>query len=235
MQLKELLADMTRIMPPRIVLFEELFVGSRVTLDESFVLVGCEPPQLEETLEPRHRPLLLTNKGSSRRFEIASDYRSVSALVAAAPAGLFDSWALWPSEPLHPAKMLEKITLVVEDASPDSTFGVLLFLAAAAGVSTTQFPGEWLDSIDAWERHGDCSEPSISWCALESALAHRYIPATGSVTRETMSNAWQSALRFALGFLHFRQRQRRQSGRRVAESEDGRPVQGAGWLLSAGA
>ena len=38
-----------------------------------------------------------------------------------------------------------------------------------------------------------------------------------------------------LEFLHFRQQQRRQSERRVAEYEDGRPVQGAGWLLSAGA
>jgi hypothetical protein len=55
-------------------------------------------------------------------------------MIADPPPGLLDGWSIWAQRPLTPNKVLCQITLVVEDASPDSVIGTILLLMRLGGI-----------------------------------------------------------------------------------------------------
>jgi hypothetical protein len=162
------------------------------------VFVGCGKwPDAGTPLPMDH--LVINNKEMAQHFQRACS--SVTRLLEDPPGGLLESWATWGERPLSPAKAFERITLVAEDASPDSVFGVLLLLARLAGVDIRDFPREWIEAIDEWERTGVAEQPQRSWCALESALAHAYFPARSEHAAKALAQAWTAGLRFAAACL----------------------------------
>ena len=141
-------------------------------------------------------PFLLTNKGTARRFGRASDDSSVTKFVLHPPDDYLENWEPFQS-PLAPEEALASITLVADDISPDSVLAVLILLARMARVDPAQIPAAWIEAVDSWERSGDVSDPWHSWCALESALAHRHFPREGVVAPADFARGWAEALRFA--------------------------------------
>jgi len=143
------------------------------------------------------KPFLLTNKGTAQRFGLTHDYTSSTRFVLDPPKGYLESWDLWAKRPLAPYKALASITLVADDASPDAVLAVLVLLARLADVDISEIPAVWVDAVDYWERAGVSDVPWSSWCALESALTHRYFPREGPTPSEPFQLAWRDALRFA--------------------------------------
>jgi hypothetical protein len=150
------------------------------------IYVGCSPP---EATAPG--ALILDNKQAG-----------VSSVTRLVHARLPELWAQaglppWPTHGTPPAQMLQRHVLVVEDASPDSLFAVLVLLAYAAGLSAEDIPERWLAAIDAWERTGNAEQPEASWPALASALVHAAL----TPPRANWQQAWVQGLRFAAGVV----------------------------------
>lgn len=167
------------------------------TLPPDSILVGCGsrfgefPPSA----------LVLDNKGSARRFGLKEDIKCVTRMVAYPPSGFFDKWSLWDEKPIKPKALLERVTLVVEDASPDSTWGLLFLLARMAGCNLSEIVPAWLPAIERWEVEGMVDDPWIEWPSLASALAHSHFPGGREPTSDDYAKAWTDTLRFAAGSL----------------------------------
>ena len=168
------------------------------------VYVGCGRwPKAREV--QRERPaFLLTNKGSASRFGFAVDRTSVTHFVAKPPQGYLESFELWPHRPLGPVAVLDAIAIVGDDASPDSVFAMILFLARLAEVDLSEFPAAWAEAVDRWERTGLSRDPEKSWCVLESSLVHRSFPLQEELSSGHLSKGWLDALRFAAYCLQLR-------------------------------
>jgi hypothetical protein len=168
--------------------------GGRPFEVRGHVFVGCGTwPDPGLTLPTDH--LVLNNKRAGSRFQ--HKFPSVIKLLEAPPPGLLESWETWADRPLMPAQALQRITLVAEDASPDSVFGILLLLGRLAGLEPHQLPSGWIEAVDEWERTGVADEPQRSWCALASALAHARFPVGSQPSAEVLAAAWTDLLRFA--------------------------------------
>lgn len=187
--LKEFLDGVARARPARVVL-----ETGHVDDGGPCLHVGCG--RWPEAGAPQHPGRwLLNNKGTGARF--GRDYSSVTALVTHPPDELARAWASWAETVRTPDAVLAGLTLVVEDASPDSVFGVLLLLARLVGVTLGELGAAWGDAVDDWERTGNADEPWTSWCALASALAHSHFPPEEEPTPEALTDAWADALGFA--------------------------------------
>jgi hypothetical protein len=165
--------------------------GNEDSTPASRVFVGCGRwPATNLPLT-----LVLENKGAYPRW--GRHYSSVAQMLANPPEGLFDSWELWSQRPLHAAAALDRFTMVVEDASPDSVIAVVLLLARLFGVEPPDFPVDWINAADYWEREGVADDPWTSWCALASALAHSQFPRIGELSTYVLARAWTNTLHFA--------------------------------------
>lgn len=123
---------------------------------------------------------------------------SVSSLVAnALPERAYAALRSSSSEDLRRA--LERMQLVVEDASPDTCLAFILLLCRVLGVQTAALPAKWIDYVNRWEA-GDVhstGKPPVSWGALSSALTHSYYPVAGKPNRaapESLHAAHSTAL-----------------------------------------
>ena len=164
----------------------------------STVLIGCgcwSP----STGSQEDTQLLLQNKGAGLRF--GRSFTSVTKMLADPLNGYLESWAAWPSEPVDLQRFVASLRLVGEDGNPDSIFGLLLMLARVARVSSSEFPAEWIEAVDDWERTGTAEKPFRSWCSLESSLAHSMMYAHELNGSSTYTNAWQQGLLFAVDSL----------------------------------
>lgn len=134
-------------------------------------------------------PICLNNKGAGERCG-GRRFASVTRLVLDAWDALGPDWMVTLGEDAAPARFFGRFTLRVEDASPDSVFGLVCFLALANGVPAEAVPAAWVSSITRWEvgevRFG--VDPSRSYCALHSALVH------GRLDTQ-WDRAWLDALR----------------------------------------
>lgn len=162
------------------------------------VFVGCGSwPQPGEPVPPHRLPL--NNKGTRARF--ARDFTSVARLIAEPPPGLLEDWPFFTAGPVPPAVALDGLTLVVEDASPDSVIAVLLLLGRLAGIDLNAEAAAWIDAVDDWEINGNADDPWTSWCVLASALAHSHFPIAAEARAEDFAAAWTDVLRFAVAAL----------------------------------
>lgn len=140
--------------------------------------------------------VVLQNKGST--------YRSLSALLQHTGDDRIADGRRRLGEPATPAEL--RATLYVEDASPDSCLGLVLFLARVFGVPQAALPALWCDYADRWEQ-GDVrttGQPFASWGCLHSALAHDYItpqPGSEGPDAQGIETAFPIGLRYLLGLL----------------------------------
>jgi len=111
--------------------------------------------------------IILQHKGT--------DYGSVSDYVQHAAEGQIDAWRHSLG---NPASLRDiEATLYIEDASPDTCLGFVLFLAQIGGVEREALPALWCDYATRWET-GDTQttgSPFDSWGCLHSALGHSFI------------------------------------------------------------
>jgi hypothetical protein len=128
-------------------------------------------------------------------------YSSVVKLVLGAPPALLEQWRSIAEKATEPEEFFARFTLVVEDASPDSCFGLLCFLARLHGIATDQVPADWANFIDDWER-GDVTVSDNIFCAygpLHNALVHgRLNPSGGGVNAREINAAWLDGLRLMI-------------------------------------
>lgn len=150
-----------------------------------------------QELAVSREPFLLTNKGTAQHFGLARDYTSVTKFVLSPPKGYLESWDLWANRPLAPSSAVAAMTVVADDASPDSVMALLLLLAHLADVNLAEVPSAWVDAVDYWEQAGVADNPWRSWCALESALVHTCFSRRERATPGSFGLAWRDALRFA--------------------------------------
>jgi hypothetical protein len=162
------------------------------------IFVGCGTIQSTSSCE-RVDTFVFNNKATWPHFK--RRYDSLAKFIEDPPAGFLESWDLWGARPIPPHEVLQRVTLVVDDASPDSIFGVLVLLGRLAGVPIEQIPAEWIAAVDDWERTGVVDEPYRSWCALVSALAHARYPVAADVSCEALAAAWTDGLHFAAACL----------------------------------
>lgn len=171
----------------------------RKPLPEDAVLVGCSPRDDPSSLAPT--VLRLDNKRPPKGTASTEAYASVSRLVAELPAGLLETWPPWRDRGLPLAALLERITLLVEDASPDSVWAVVLLLARLRGLDPGEIAPAWLDAVERWETEGMVEQPYGEWPSLASALAHAHFPVGAAPSDQDFARAWTDVLRFAAGCL----------------------------------
>lgn len=101
--------------------------------------------------------------------------QGVTVLALKAPDALFDGWARLVGADAEPKRFFATYTLVVEDASPDSCFGLVVLLARLNGVEAAEVPESWTGYTRQWE-HGASrvTDPFRAWGPLVSALSHGY-------------------------------------------------------------
>ncbi|MDG4597046.1 MAG: hypothetical protein P9F75_15395 [Candidatus Contendobacter sp.] len=140
--------------------------------------------------------VVLQHKGSSDR--------SLGALLQHADDERIADWRRRLGQPATPAAL--RATLYVEDASPDSCLGLVLFLARLLGVPRAALPALWCDYADRWEQ-GDVrttGQPFASWGCLHSALGHSFIPPSVDPTQaggHGIETAFPICLRYLLDLL----------------------------------
>ncbi|MEA3277389.1 MAG: hypothetical protein U9Q81_19330 [Pseudomonadota bacterium] len=152
--------------------------------------------------------ILLNNKGAPSPG--SARYASICDMVTDLDFAAWPVWSRATADLGTPSELLGRFTLVVEDVSPDSCLGLILFFARSCGVPRDELPAPWIDYARRWEE-GDVKTtgaPFESWGALHSALAHSFAPPTdegssvpsgGIQDREAdlcLTRAWLSCLRF---------------------------------------
>lgn len=165
-----------------------------------------------DTARPaQHAGICLNNKGTARRFGRAQDYPTVTDLVLDPPAEVEAHWNACAAECFDLSTWLKSVTLVAEDAGPDSCFAFLCWLARLRGVdkgdlrATTLAP--WLIAVHRWEMTGMVSEPFRgAWPLLLSSLSHSHFFVTNhskspDVLSAELSQAWGEGLAFTIALL----------------------------------
>jgi hypothetical protein len=142
-------------------------------------------------------------------------FASVSDLALNAPTELFEGWRGVVGGDGSPEKFFARFKLIVEDASPDSCFGLLCLLMRLSGLGKEAVPPEWVNYIEGWER-GEVDVHESSYCAygpLHNALVHGkfnldILPMSDpehSHDADDIGGAWIDGLRFMLEALTSRQ------------------------------
>lgn len=143
--------------------------------------------------------MVLQHKGSSDH--------SISALLRHADDDRIADWRRRLGQPATPAAL--QATLYVEDASPDTCLGLVLFLARLFGAPRDALPALWCDYANRWEQ-GDMratGQPFASWGCLHSALGHSFIlPSMDAAQsdRHGIETAFPICLRYLLELLAHR-------------------------------
>lgn len=144
-----------------------------------------------------HQGACLNNKGAAARWGWKREPVTVAHLVRDAPDDLVAEWRTrFGTDAL---KALDRIQLIVEDASPDSVLSVAFWLARLEGVPAAELPQRWITSLTAWERDGVAPSVTRSWTALLSALSHSHFGAR--FNGDGIAEAWSDALRFTISLL----------------------------------
>jgi len=141
--------------------------------------------------------ICLNNKGASYLVDGRDrPFGSVTELVEKWPAELASGWNEAIGEETDPASILTRFRLVVEDASPDSCFGLVFFCARIYGLELSEVPENWRSYTKRWEAGDVLSTglPEVSFGALHSALYHSYL-------EEGWHHTWIEALAFLLETL----------------------------------
>jgi hypothetical protein len=150
--------------------------------------IGTGRFEIRASAEPQSLGICLNDKQAGKILKISPKISSVTDLVFRAPADLQDQWCRTVGNDVSPEAFLERFTLVVEDASPDSCFGVLFLLMRMAGIE--DIPNAWVRYIEGWERGEVVLGESVysDYGCLHNALVH------GKVDHD-IGGAWVEGLR----------------------------------------
>ncbi|QLH51893.1 MAG: hypothetical protein HWD57_20455 [Candidatus Accumulibacter cognatus] len=155
-----------------------------------------------------HPGVCLNNKGLAERFGVAADPSTVTEMVLNPPPELAAHWrAVW-GKGTDLGRRLGELTLVIEDASPDSVLALLFWLAVMNGVPVESFGqpevARWVAAVRRWELTGMVADnPHTSWAALLAALSHSHFAPLPSETGRSydFAGAWREALQFTTALL----------------------------------
>ncbi len=168
-----------RTSTPRVLSFEKATI-----LPQDAVIVGRAAPKSSPP-----SILVLDNKAQGKR--------TATELVATADDAFFDTWPVWSRRPLEPNDALADLTLVVEDASPDSVWAIIALLARVATCDLQPVLAAWLPSIVRWETGGIVDDVRSEWTSLASALGHANYGRDRADRHDGFPDAWQRVIRFA--------------------------------------
>lgn len=118
--------------------------------------------------------ICLNNKAANSLAE-ARWYDSVTALALDPPPPVDGAWRTALGETTLPRDFLRSYVLLVEDASPDSCLGLILFLARAGEVAVPPQIEAMIAHVRAWEQgmsYG-IDRPERCYGVLHNALVHR--------------------------------------------------------------
>lgn len=115
---------------------------------------------------------------------------SVTDLVLRAPDDLWADWRTRLGEDREPARFFSRFTLLVEDASLDSCFALIAFIARMNDVPVEGLPSAWADYVNRFERGETLIPREVDevYAPLHSALVHSFF-------KRDWPGAWVSALR----------------------------------------
>jgi hypothetical protein len=132
--------------------------------------------------------ICLNNKAAAFGLEPAPV--SVTDLVLEVPDAIFEVWRGIVGDDRSPERFFERYSLVVEDASPDSCFGLFSFLLRLADIPADAMPSGWIDYVRQWEMGVAlvANSPLESYGCLHSALVHRTI-------EHDIARSWLDGLR----------------------------------------
>ncbi len=167
-----------------------IYNPSATQADADQILVGVG------SWREQHEGICLNNKGVAARLDQPVFFDSVTSMVLADHAVLWADWKKAIGEDFQPGLFFERFQLHVEDASPDSCFGLLVLLARLNGVDPSEIPKEWADYMRRWEA-GDVTStgpPEQSYGALHNALGH-------SQAGVAWATAWSQCLEFLVNAL----------------------------------
>jgi hypothetical protein len=121
--------------------------------------------------------ICLNNKSAANELRIEAFRRSVTDLVLQAPPTVFDGWRKVVGDDAVPKRFFDRFTLIVEDASPDSCFGLFCLLLRLADIPVNALPRVWVDYVRQWEMGAILvgNSPYESYGCLHNALVHRTV------------------------------------------------------------
>ena len=95
--------------------------------------------------------ICLNNKEAADILGAEAVRRSITDLVLHVPSTVFDGWRRIVGEHAAPARFFERFSLIVEDASPDSCFGLFCLLLRLADIPVDALPRGWVEYVRGWE------------------------------------------------------------------------------------
>ena len=150
--LQSFLKQLQALPAVKVLLFEDIISGTeKIAAEAELVFIGCgswDHPGIVNTASP---PMLLNNKGAKMRFGYPSDYSSLAMMLAEQAPGVFEDWCLWregcwkSDDGNGLSQIVARVTIVAEDASPDSVFSYVQFLAAIAGIEADRLFHPWIE------------------------------------------------------------------------------------------
>jgi hypothetical protein len=119
----------------------------------------------------------LNNKGASVALGSEKAFPSVTDLVFKISDVIFADWRRVVAGDRSPDRFFERFTLIVEDASPDSCFGLFCFLLRLAGLTPDTIPHGWIQYVRQWEMGVSLvgKSPYEAYGCLHNALVHRTV------------------------------------------------------------
>jgi hypothetical protein len=139
--------------------------------------------------------ICLNNKAVSSGAE-GKWYDSVTALTLDPPLRIAAAWKSALGEATPPQDFLRRYVLLVQDASPDSCLGLVLFLARVNEVALPAEIGPMIAHVRAWERgmsYG-IDRPDRCYGVLHNALVHRWF-------ESSWGDAWVDGLSLCVAAL----------------------------------
>jgi hypothetical protein len=132
--------------------------------------------------------ICLNNKVAGGALHMEPAPPSVTDLVLDAPDQVFEAWRRIVGMDHAPEQFFGRFTLVVEDASPDSCFGLVCLLLRLAGVPS-EIP-VWIEHVRQWESGviPIGRSPYEVYGSLHNALVHRSI--VQDIARAWLDGLW---------------------------------------------
>jgi len=134
--------------------------------------------------------ICLNNKAAGGALRIEPTPPSVTDLVLDAPDEVLETWRRILDGDHAPEQFFGRFTLVVEDASPDSCFGLFCLLLRLAGVPIGAVPRVWIEHVRQWELGviPIGRSPYEIYGSLHNALVHRTV--VHDIARAWLDGLW---------------------------------------------
>ncbi|MDA2190718.1 hypothetical protein PDN08_23815 [Bacillus cereus] len=124
---------------------------------------------------------------------------SVSELIYAESEENLQLWRKALKSDFQP----EKAHIYLEDLSPDTCLGFILFYLRVRGIDLQLIDRKWIDYVTLWEK-GDVKttgQPFESWGGLHNALSHTYFDRSEHENSNVFQEGFKSCIRFVVQLI----------------------------------